>query len=142
MKKNKLSGSFEVDFDLIGLVCNVKEYKLAWHLNQVLDVSLSKQEDIKIEFSNHTSILISSYLHETEHLRVEMLQNKLVANGTIKNNYLIPELSQFDYLLKLKDQTGEVHSENVVGLIKALSLVEYVVKLNFDDLKSKENLLY
>ena len=142
MKKNKLSGSFEIDFDLFGLVCNVKEYKLAWYLNQALEIELSKQEDIKIEFSNQPSILISYFGFENEHQKVELLQNRLIAHGAVKNKHLIPELSQFDYLLKVRDETGEVRSENVVGLIRGISLVEYVVKLNFEDLKSKENLLY
>ena len=142
MKKNRLTGSIEFQFDLFGLVCNVKEYKLAWHLNQALELELSKQEDVKIEFSNQQAISISSYKYENEHLTVELLQNKLVSYGAGSNNYLLPELSRFDYLLKVRDETGEVTSENVVGLIRGLFLVEYVVKLNFDELKSKENLLY
>lgn len=142
MKKNKLSGNFEIDFDLYGLVSNAREYKLAWHLNNEFEITLSKQEDIRIEFSDRSSILISQYLYETEHLKIELLQNKLVAQGSGKNKHLIPELSQFDYLLKYRDSTGETHSENIILRIKELSLVEFVVRLNFGDLKSKENLLY
>ena len=142
MKKNKLESSFEIDFDLFGLVSNAKEYKLAWHLNNALDAQLSKQEDIQIEFSDRSSILISYYLHQTENIKIELLQNKLVSKGTKKNQFLIPELNQFDFLLKCRDQTGETTSENVIGLIRELSVVEYVLKLNFDNLKSKENLLY
>lgn len=142
MKKNKLVGSFEIDFDLYGLVCNTKEYKLAWHLNRNLEISLAKQDDIQIEFSDQSSILISYYLHQTENSKIELLQNKLVSKGSKGNNYLIPELNQFDFLIKFRDNTGERSSENVIELIRDLSLVEYVVRLNFANLKSKENLLY
>lgn len=142
MKKNKLSGHFEVDFDLFGIVSNSKEYKLAWNLNGALEIGLTKQEDIQIDFSDNSSILISYYLHQTDNVKIELLNNKLVAKGAAKTQYLIPELNQFDYILKCRDSTGELSSENVIGFIRDLSLVEYVVKLNFDDLKSKENLLY
>ena len=142
MKKNKLDGGYSIDFELIGLVCNKKEYKLAWHLNQSLDISLVKQEDIKIEYADNTSILISNYLFETEYVLFELLQNKLVGSGNIKSQLLMPELKQFDYLLKFKDQTDELTSENVSVRIKEISIIEYAMRLNFDTLKSKENLLY
>ncbi|MEQ8903944.1 IPExxxVDY family protein [Ekhidna sp.] len=142
MKKNKLDGGYSIDFELFGLVCNKKEYKLAWHLNQSLDISLIKQEDIRIEYADNTSILISNYLYETEYVLFELLQNKLVGSGSIKSQLLMPELKQFDYLLKFKDQTHELTSENVSVRIKEIPIIEYAMRLNFDTLKSKENLLY
>lgn len=142
MKKNKLDSFLAIDFDLYGLVSSTKEYKLAWHLNKAMDITLSKQDDIQIEFSDHSAILISYYLHQTENLKIELLQNRLVSKGSKGNQYLVPELSQFDLLLKYRDNTGERSSENVIELIRVVPLVEYVVRLNFDNLKSKENLLY
>lgn len=141
MKKNKLEESFEVDFDLYGIVGNVKEYKLAWHINKVFEFGLLKQDDIKIEFSDNSSILISCFLHETDSLKVELLQNKLLA-GAARTKYLIPELGQFDFLLKIRDETDQMTSENVTAIIRSIPVVEYVMRLNFDALKSKENLLY
>ena len=142
MKKNRLDGGYTVDFDLFGLVCNVKEYKLAWHLNQAIGINLIKQPDIKIEYADNTSILISNYLFETEHVHLALLQNKLVGIGNAAKSLLLPELKQFDYIIKLRDETGEWTSENVNAIIKDIAIIEYALKLNFDHLKSKENLLY
>lgn len=142
MKKNKLDGGYAIDFELFGLVCNKKEYKLAWYLNQALDITLVKQADIKIEYADSTSILISNYTYETDFIAIELLQNKLVGSGNIKTKLLMPELKQFDFLLKFKDQTDELTSENVSAIIKDVSIVEYAMRLKFDSLKSKENLLY
>ncbi|MEP1094202.1 MAG: IPExxxVDY family protein [Cyclobacteriaceae bacterium] len=142
MKKNKLDLIYEFDFELAGIVCNKKEYKLAWHVNSVLEISLAKKDDIKIEFSNQLAILISNYRYETEFVEIELLQNKLISNGGNKPQFLLPELKQFDYLIKLKDATGELSIANVCAKIKEIPLVEYVSKLNFDELKSRENLLY
>lgn len=142
MKKNKLESEYEFDFDLIGIVCNKKEYKLAWHLNEVLGIELMKQKDIKIEFANNTSILISNFLYESEFVQIELLQNKLVSGGSVKNQFLLPELKQFDFFIKFKDETDELNSENVSASIRDITIIEYSMRLNFDTIKSKENLLY
>ncbi len=142
MKKNKLDGGYAVDFELFGLVCNIKEYKLAWHLNQSLNISLKKKDDIKIEYADNTSILISNYIHETEFVLIELLQNKLVSSGNLKTKLLMPELKQFDFLLKIRDQTDELNSENVSAIFRDIPIIEYAMRLKFDSLKSKENLLY
>jgi len=142
MKKNKLESEYEIDFDLIGLVYNGKAYKLAWHLNKCLGINLVKKEDIRIEFFNHTSILVSNFKFETDYVIVELLQNKLVAHNNMKSSLLVPELKQIDYFLKVKDATGELTSENVNAIIKQISIIEYALSLNFESLRSKENLLY
>lgn len=142
MKKSKLESTFDIDFDLFGLVGNAKEYKLAWYINKEFDFDLLKQDDIRIEFSDKSSILISYYLHETDNLKVELLQNKLLASAADRNKFLIPELNQFDYLLKIRDESGELKPETITTTIKQIPIVEYVMRLNFDALKSKENLLY
>ncbi|MEO9869698.1 IPExxxVDY family protein [Ekhidna sp.] len=142
MKKNKLDGGYAIDFDLFGLVCNKKEYKLAWHINEAMNISLIKQEDVKIEYADNTAILISNFIYETEFQTIELLQNKLVGGGNVKNQLLLPELKQFDYLMKFKDQTGELTTGNVNVIFKEISIIEYAIRLNFDTLKSKENLLY
>lgn len=142
MKKNRLESDYEVDFELLGIVCNKKEYKLAWHLNEAFNINLLKQEDIRIEYADNTSILISNYLYKGTHHSLELLKNKLVASAHPKFKLLIPELNQFDYLLKIRDEAGELTIENVSVIIKEIPIIEYAMRLNFDHLKSKENLLY
>ncbi len=141
MKKNRLDGGYAIDFELFGLVSNKKEYQLAWYLNQAANILLVKQEDIKIEYANNVNILISNFRYETDYLLFELLQNRLVGGG-LKSQLLMPELKQFDYFLKFRDQTDELTSENVNAIIKQIPIVEYAMRLNFDNLKSKENLIY
>ena len=142
MKKNKLEEGYEIDFELIGIVCNKKEYKLAWYLNQALKINLVKQNDIRMEFLNNAAILISNLKFETELLTFELLQNRLLEQDSHKKYFLIPELKRFDYFLKFKDQTRELSAKNLNLMIKEISIIEYAMQLNFDSLKSKENFLY
>ncbi len=142
MIKNKLIATYDFDFDLVGIVCNKKEYKLAWYLNGALGIELSKQKDIEIEFSKSLSILISAFKYETEFICAELLRNRLVSGGNQPMNILMPELKQFDYLFKFRDVMQEFSVDKILDIIKKTSLIEYAVRLNFDNLKSKENLLY
>ena len=50
MKKNKLIASFDFDFSLLAIASQLKEYKLAWLINQELGVNLIKQPDEIFEF--------------------------------------------------------------------------------------------
>ena len=107
MKKNRLTAAYDFDFDLIGIVSTVKEYKLAWNLNQLNLFHLVKAEDIKIEFTDHRQILISNLIHEDDYSMVHLLKNKLISSNNGVNQYLIQELSRFDFLLKVRNLTED-----------------------------------
>lgn len=142
MKTTKLEAVYEFDFSLIGLVCNIKDFKLAWHLNRKLKIELQKMDDLKIEFSNKTSILISYFKYENEVIYFELLKNKLISGSHKKQQLLIPELKQFDYLIKFRDLSFEMDSNILGSKLKEIEIIEYAMNINFDSLKSKENLLY
>jgi hypothetical protein len=76
-KKNKWEGDYPVDFDLIGIVSSMKEYKLGWYLNQIEIFHLVKHDDVKIEFAENKIIRISNLADETEYRSVHLLRNKL-----------------------------------------------------------------
>jgi len=142
MKTTKLDTSYEFNFSLFGLVSNVKDFKLAWNLNQLLNLHLEKQEDLKIEFSNGAYMLISNFRFENEIFCFELLKNKLIKGINLNQQYLIPELKQFDFLIKFRDLSYEIDDNTIIQNLKDLDMIEYIMKLNFAALKSKENLLY
>lgn len=139
-KKIKVDFKPTPDFELVGIVASTREFKVAWYLNKALDIQLSKEEDIKIEFAKKPALLILNYQYRTPHTVIELLCNKLLS--TTAQKHLLPELKQFDYLLKIHDQTDEFSFSSISQILQEISVIEYMVKLNFDDLKSKENLLY
>ncbi|WP_370539754.1 IPExxxVDY family protein [Algoriphagus sp. Y33] len=50
MKKAKLLIEHTYDFELLGLVSPVKDYKMAWLINRELDLNLIKYDDLLLEF--------------------------------------------------------------------------------------------
>ena len=141
MKRKKLVTSITFDFDLLGIVSRVPEYKLAWHLNQTGFFDLEKRGDVVIKFKDKTSLVISNFVCESDFHSYTLLRNKLV-KGNTKSQLLLPELHQFDFLLKLSSQVVDFAIDPLISAIKDIPAIDYLVKLDVDKIKQKENLLY
>lgn len=140
MKKNKLLIDYEFDFDLFALLTDMREYKLAWTINQVLHIRLVKEEDIMFNFLNMQNLVISNYKFATEHTTFRLLKNKSVQEGN--NACLIPELSRFDYLIMLQGGGDFFEGIDVEKALKAIPSVQYTSKVTINQLKSRENLIF
>ena len=107
MKKAKLLIEHTYDFELLGLVSPVKDYKMAWLINRDLDLNLVKFEDLELEFMTLPSLKISQYFLSLPHGFVQLLKNKAL-NSTNQVSYLIPELKTMDYFLLVQDETFQI----------------------------------
>ena len=141
MKKKKLVTSISYDFYLLGIVCRAKEYKLAWHLNQSGFFDLEKRVDIVIKFKDKSSLVICNYVCESDFHLHALLRNKLV-KGNGRNQMLLPDLPQFDFFLKLHSRVIDFQFDDVISAIRKIPEIEYLLKLDVNKIKQKENLLY
>lgn len=142
MAKNRLVNEDYFNFELLGIVTTVKEYKLVWHLNQALGLDLTKQPDIMIEFSGNNRFYVSNFMYKTEFLHVSLLKNRLVVKANSGAQHLLEELKQFDYLLKYHDQTEQTNIKDVLSLLKSTVVVEYAAILAPELIKSRDNLIF
>jgi hypothetical protein len=140
MKKNKLQVVHEYDFDLIGLVAPLKDYKMAWVINHSLRIDLAKANDFELEFINQPGLVISQFLLEKDHGFVQLLKNRSFSSSH-QALYLVPELKTIDYFLLVQDYTYELNINTYIEELSKSPLVQNVVKLDVNKLKSKENLL-
>lgn len=139
MKKNKLEIEYEFDFTLYALSCAEREYKLAWYLNEFLKVNFKKEEDIIFEFVNNSKMWVSNYIFEVEYGIWTLLNNKAVESINTTKPFLIPELKDFNFLLKLEGTFDEAVIEDVLRKIPIIMLHK---RVNINELKTKENLLF
>ena len=142
MRKSKLHLEDYFDFDLIGIVSIVKEYKLVWNINEITYFQLSKAPDISIEFSGNNRILISNFEYKEDHLSVTLLKNRLLAMPNRGFHFLVEELKQFDYLLKYNDETEQTSAKDILSLLKSSSVIEYAAILEPSTIKSRDNLIF
>ncbi|MBT0812606.1 IPExxxVDY family protein [Litoribacter ruber] len=140
MKKTKLQVVHEYEFDLIGLVAPLKDYKMAWVINNSLDLDLARTKDYQLEFINQPALVISQYILEKDHGFIQLLRNRSYSKSD-KALYLVPELKTIDYFLLLQDYTYELNINAYIEELSKHPYVQNVVKLDVTKLKSKENLL-
>ena len=142
MKTFKLEVEYDYDFELFGLVSSSKEHKLAWALNKTFNLRLIKQQDISYDFFNNGRLVISNYLHLTDHSTFRLLRNKSVDLCTLKKPFLIPDIKEYDYIIQITGALTEFYQQELLGRFKLLPIVQYVKKFDPNSLKFKENLMF
>lgn len=142
MKKNKLIVDYGYDFELLGIISPVKDYKIAWAINTALNIKFKKNNDLKIEFINDKQLIISNYTFETENSLLRLLKNKSQLISDSAFSFLLPELKNFDYFIKIEDEANTFNRPLLISRIKNLPIIQYVTTIDADKLKSKENLIF
>ena len=140
MKKAKLLVEPTFDFELLGLVSPIREYRMAWLINQEMDLNLVKADDLELEFLNAPKLEISQYFLSLPHGFIQLLKNKAL-NSSQQLAYLIPELKNLDYFLLVQDETEQVQLSTFIDQLAKNSLIQSIVRIDISKLKSKENLL-
>lgn len=139
MKKNKLVIDYEFDFELLGITSTAKGYKLAWDINQLLDIHLIKQPDLVVGFKNNEEKSFSFYAYETLLNRLKLFRNK--PDGEMGKYFLIPEFPHFDFILlmQMEDRGPE---NNLLTQIKTIPTVQLASIIPLEGLKSKSNFVF
>ena len=140
MKKAKLQIEPTFDFELLGIVSPIREYRMAWLVNQELELNLVKADDLELEFLNTEKLEIAQYFLSLPHGFIQLLKNKAL-NSSQQLAYLIPELKNLDYFLLVQDETEQLDLSNFMEKLSRNSLVQSIVRIDISKLKSKENLL-
>ena len=140
MKKAKLQIEPTFDFELLGIVSPIREYRMAWLVNQELELNLVKADDLELEFLNSEKLEIAKYFLSLPHGFIQLLKNKAL-NSSQQLAYLIPELKNLDYFLLVQDETEQLDLSNFMEKLSRNPLVQSIVRIDISKLKSKENLL-
>lgn len=140
MKKSKLLVENLYEFDLLGFVAPIKDYKMAWVINNCLNIRLVKTKDFELHFLDDSALKISQFIIEKDHGYIQLLKNRSFnENGNV--HYLIPELKIMDYFLLMQDLTFDMNIYAYIEQLSKSNFIQNVVKLDVAKIKSKENLL-
>ena len=125
----------EYDFEIIGVSSHEKDYRLAWSLNKTLGWRLVRIEDAVVEGKRSTTHHARfRWTHPVDQTVFTLIDNK-TPDGTF-----MPELIQFDYLLKIEQPSESVMKKLQSGL-RNTDFVLAFQRQEVDKLKHKDNLL-
>ncbi len=142
MKKTRLQIEYDFDFFLLGMVTVVKEYKLAWCINDTLGMDLRKQDDIIIPKVDTNNLIISNLLFKTEHTTIRLIGNKSVAGPADIRSNLLPELQSLSHFFVLQDESEAFDRRMLLEKLKSIAVIDYVVAIAPEKLKNKDNLIF
>ena len=127
------------DYYLIGIVSSSKEYKLAWIIEMLLDISLNKEKNEKIDLIDNRTLEISFLISRDQNKYFKLISNKLLNNPF--KSHLISSLSNFDYLIQFSKNYFDNSSEDIINTLKSDNLIHFA---NFVDIKliKEKYLLY
>ena len=142
MAKTKLTLDIEYDYEfiLIGISCHSRDYKLCWAINKQQGFNFIKEAEIELSTKKNqtaTSFSRFSFVDEDKRLNYILISNK----GT--NDYLIPEQKkQADYLIKIEGSMTEMELHEFINELKQIDIIQLAFKIDIEELKSKQNLLF
>lgn len=153
-KKYNLGKSIEEEsFSLIAIHASIEDFQLAYFINKNCNTRFKRKHNL---FSNHLKKEINAlvwenswdeetfwYLfpnkHEASKTRTTNNPDLLFENETQMDLYILPELKQVDYFIKIPNNK----IDNVyLKKIKELPEIQIAYNIHEDSLKSSKNLIF
>ncbi len=139
MRKTKLVINHQLDETVVGIVSTLKDYKLAWHINQVFSINLVMQPSLLIEFVKGNDLAIVNYLFQNEFQEFRLVRNRGL---DLNSGYLIPELVNFDFFLLVSGEEHLLPNNSITSKLQSIKGVEYAQQIDVNRLKSKDNFIF
>ena len=143
------------DYELIAVHSSLDDYKLAYTLNKVLGIQLSKNlANIEVAIPEGKSAF-SNYIFDDEKNDViwTLIENKTTIINSNKQTtslfeqiditvFLLPEFKKADYLIKIENIDYGFDSEATLEKIQEIKNVTMAYTIDITNLKSKNNLIF
>lgn len=129
----------DFDFDVIGICSNHSDYRLCWSLNSGLDLNLEKCDEDFMVSGKKGAIMGTFSLYEF--IDPETRTQFYLIKNKNKNEVLLPELPQLDYVLVLRENF-DIDPVTFIENLKKVPSVQTAFLYHADELKSAANLIF
>ncbi|PNQ74883.1 IPExxxVDY family protein [Hanstruepera neustonica] len=145
------------DYGLIGIHCSIEDYRLAYFLNQYLNINLSRKSQ-DLDFSKQVQYPIFEWEDEKKQIIWNLVSNSckvesqtinqtesLFSNpqATTKTHYLISEYKKVNYFLKISEEDiNKTKLKLVLNKILSIPQIVTAYNVNPEELKSRNNLIF
>ena len=136
---------FDADFEVIGIASQLKDFQMAYLIAKNLVMNFARIADLLFLAKDKTTTLKASAFCAMD----TFSNSKLVLfSNKVSNEYLLPELPKFDYILKV-NLNNELSSNYIVEQLKKSEdiitivpiqkfLIKHINKLDFDEEEYKD----
>lgn len=122
-------------YQLLGIVSHLKDYSLAFFLNQNLEIDLKKYKDMTFVDGEGKKFDFSWYFYKNEHIQSKIY---LISNSSSAGK-LFPSKKEMDYFLLFKDYPNEENYINeVLPEIRKIQNILAVFEFDLNDIKNAE----
>jgi len=125
---------------LLGIVASIEQYRLCWHLNQILNFDFRINNSIEI----HLNKKMRNYFFPIYQYGQQAGTIKhYLYNNEDDGEYLLPELKHLDFLWLIKDDI--MHDDDVSLLTSSLRIipsVQLIMELTNEKIKNKQHLIF
>ena len=114
LSKTVLRSEFNYQYHAIGIASAVRDYRIAWLLNNSLNIDFKKEEDIALdvrEEAKKVTFSVYSYFKEEDRIKYLLVSNKALG-GILLKGY-----KNIDYLLLVE---GKVEDQFILDTRKRL----------------------
>ena len=127
-----------LDFDVIGIVCAFKDYRLCFEINQLLDFNLQRVNDLELTLEKKGSTgLFSLY----QYISIDNEQFFLVGNKG-NHTWFVPEQKHIDYFIMIRNRASFTELNLLMKKLKSIPLINSVIIMDTMKLKSADHFLY
>ena len=150
----------EIDYNLIAIHTALEDYRLAYFINQILGLNLSKSKnEIHINIKEGETYFSRFYFEDLKNdVFWSLIQNKneitlekkdnnlnLFANKILEistNVYLLPEFKKVDYFLKIDNTEDALDIEKITTQLNTINRIATVYPVDINKIKNKNNLIF
>jgi hypothetical protein len=144
-------------FSLLAIHCTIEDYRVAYLLNQYLQIKLKRNpQDLDFEYVA-ASYAIYEWEDKSHQMTWSLVSNvckkeedSLISTGSlfdaqskiVRTHNLIPEYKKANYLLKIDNDGNFINERTIIHNIQEISQIAAVYSIDVSQLKSKENLIF
>jgi hypothetical protein len=127
-----------LDFEVTGIICAYKDYRLCYEISKALQVEFRRTEDLELRLERkHSTGWFSLYQYiSSDEEEFYLLSNK--GNHT----WFVPEQKHIDYFLVIRNRSPFTDPEHICSRLREIQLISSVIPIDITSLKSADNFLY
>src|ERR1700733_7335207 len=133
-KKLTLEWEWQVDFKLAGISCALKEYQLAWQMNNLFNWELLKGDDLT---GLKKSDKFAAYFYNDE---LDKRKIHLISNLN-KGKYFFTDLKQADFLLRIEGSPSKKEWNEWLRELKKIDGVQTVFSIDVNKIRNADMLI-